>query len=86
MNEKILKLLCSVGINVSSVTVLGSFVYIDTYKCWEKKLLDVMGQGGFSCISASDGVHLDDYNGFRMASYSTCGPRKRYGYMDIRRV
>jgi len=65
-SEKLAKTLKAAKINVSNVKVLGSYVHIDTYKKYEAALLDMMTRAGFRLNSVRDGVHMDDYVGFRM--------------------
>jgi outer membrane biogenesis lipoprotein LolB len=65
-SERLASILGRGGINFSSAKVYGSFAHIDTFKKYEARLVDVMGQAGFRLHSTRDGVHLDDYRGFRM--------------------
>jgi hypothetical protein len=54
------------GVNTRRVLVLGRFIHVDTFNKYETKLTDLMTLSGFKALSASDGVHMDGVNGFRM--------------------
>lgn len=59
-------LLTKAGINTRRVLAFGSFVHVDTFHKYEAKLTDLMTNAGFAVRSASDGVHMDGVDGFRM--------------------
>jgi hypothetical protein len=65
-SEQLQAILNKSGINTRRVKVLGIFAHVDTYKTHERALADIMSTAGFKTSMASDGVHLDGVNGFRM--------------------
>lgn len=68
MNEKIKALLAKSGINATRVSVIGRFVHIDSYKKYDLHLQHVMTAAGFVVLQARDGIHLDEYNGYRLSA------------------
>ena len=65
-NERLAKILKDANINATNARVIGSFAHIDTFKKYENALSDLMANAGFKFHSKRDGVHLDNYVGFRM--------------------
>lgn len=65
-SEQMLQIITAAKINAKRVTVLGSWVHIDTFHNQRAALLHLMSSAGFALKSERDGVHLDDYRGFRM--------------------
>ncbi|QIG67881.1 hypothetical protein EVC29_081 [Rhizobium phage RHph_Y52] len=66
LTDRITALFVRAGINTRRVSVIGSFVHVDTYKKYENKLMDAMTTAGFVIVQKSNGVHLDGVDGFRM--------------------
>jgi hypothetical protein len=65
-NAKFEALFAAGKINVRKVRCLGSFVHIDAFNNCADKISEMMGLAGFRLLSASDGVHMDGVDGFRM--------------------
>jgi hypothetical protein len=63
---KLAKILEAAKINATSVKVFGPFAHIDTFHKYENQICDLMGRAGFKLRSTRDGIHLDNYTGFRM--------------------
>lgn len=59
-------LLDTAGINHRRVLALGPFVTIDTFAKYEAALIDLFTNAGFKLHTISDGVHLDEINGYRI--------------------
>jgi len=65
-SQQMEKTLNAAGINTRRVSVLGSYIHVDTYEKYEAKLLDLMTRTGYALLSRSNGVHMDSVDGFRM--------------------
>lgn len=65
-SARMTRLLANADINVTSLAVVGSWVYVDTFQKYEGNLRNVMNSAGFKCVKVSDGIHLDGNNWFRM--------------------
>ncbi len=68
MKQQIELLLNLAGINVTKVLVLGSFVHVDSFQKYNDTLQHVFTAAGFVIVKASDCLHLDGYNGYRMSA------------------
>lgn len=64
-SQQMEKTLNNAGINTRRVSVLGSYVHIDTFEKYESKLVDLMTSAGFAVLKISNGVHMDSFDGFR---------------------
>lgn len=65
-SERLADILKRGGVNCSAVHVIGTTAHIDTSKKHRPKLAQLMAAAGWRLTYEKDGVHLDDYVGFRM--------------------
>lgn len=65
-SEKMETILQGVGISTRRVKVLGSYVHVDTFEKYEADLDAFMSEGGFAKLAASNGRHMDSFDGFRV--------------------
>lgn len=64
--ERLSTLLQKAKINARRVTVLGTFVHIDTFPKYRGALLDLMSRAGFALVMERDGAHMDSFDGYRL--------------------
>ena len=64
--KKLADLLAKVGINTTSVLVIGQFAHIDSFKKYRDQIVNVMTTSGFVFHMERDEFHMDGSNGYRI--------------------
>lgn len=64
--EKMKSILNRLGVNYRRVTVLGTFVHIDTFEKYGDRVKHALTTAGAKLCSEKNGVHMDGLDGYRL--------------------